>query len=497
MIRNRIPFYMALCAIFIGAVRRYSDAIEQALGAPGAIEGVLPSTGFWVIVSAVCIAASLIPLNFFGSGTSAAALSRRHLVKETIPQIARRLENYCQQSRPDIPLIVDYIIFQARANAASDIHFDPTKEGFVVRFRLDGMMGDVASIPARLTQAIANRFKVLSNLVVYEGFLPQDGRLGSDKSPHRAADPSKGGDFRIAFMPTLHGERIVIRILGGAGEAYNFSELGMEDHHQKLVDRFISEPQGMVILTGPTGSGKTTTIYAALRAIQEQTGAVRSISTLEDPIEYEIPGINQSQVNEKKSFTFEKGLRALLRQDPDVIMVGEIRDSETAGIAIQAGMTGHLIITTVHANSTAATFSRLLEMGVAPYALNTAVTAVIAQRLVRRICLGCRAERSLMPNEAAALGIDLDGGGAMIVFEGRGCAGCDGSGYKGRHALFEILAVTETIRTLVGKGASADEIYARARKEGMTNLLDSSIVALKKGITTPDEVLRVIASDRR
>jgi type II secretory ATPase GspE/PulE/Tfp pilus assembly ATPase PilB-like protein len=297
-------------------------------------------------------------------------------------------------------------------------------------------------------------------------------------------------------MPTLHGERIVIRILGRSDAGLDFAELGMNKRHQQMMSRFVAQPQGMIVLTGPTGSGKTTTIYAALRNIQAQTHSVRSISTLEDPIEYEIPGINQSQVDEKKQFTFDKGLKAILRQDPDVIMVGEIRDPETARIAIQAGMTGHLIITTVHANSSAATFTRLIEMGVSPFSLNTAVSAIISQRLVRRICPHCLVEHPVSERDIQELEIKASPGD-FKVFDGSGCEACGGSGYQGRHALFEILEVTEPIRELVSKGASSDAIYSKARAEGMKSLYESGLEAVMKGTTSPDEVGRVVMRDLR
>ncbi len=498
MIRHYKIFYLALAAVGLGVISRHVGTIENTLSIPGVIEGVLPSARFWLGIAAILVAASLLPLELLFGKKSTSKRSSREFTKEELPQVAKYLDEMTRERQPDVPLIVDYTIFQAIEAGASDIHFDPTREGFVVRFRVDGLMTDIAYIPAELTGTIANRLKVLSNLIVYEGFRPQDGRLGSSSTADKEGkqQSKSGADFRIAFMPTMHGERIVIRILGRSGGTADFADLGMSDAQQQMMNRFISEPQGMIVLTGPTGSGKTTTIYAALRAIQDQIHAKRAISTLEDPIEYEISGINQSQVNDKKSFTFDKGLRAILRQDPDVIMVGEIRDAETAGIAIQAGMTGHLIISTVHANSSAATFSRLVEMGVAPYSLNTSVTAIIAQRLVRRICLGCRTQRPATQADLETLGM-RSAPPDFNIFEGKGCAGCEGSGFHGRYALYEFLEVTEGIRRVVAQGAPADAVFDQAHKEGMTTLADAGIEAVKRGITTPDEVSRIVVRDRR
>jgi type II secretory ATPase GspE/PulE/Tfp pilus assembly ATPase PilB-like protein len=385
------------------------------------------------------------------------------------------------------------MIFQATEAGASDIHLDPTRLGYTIRYRVDGLMTDIAQVPFTLTRSIANRLKVLSNLVVYKDATPQDGRFGTRGSDKGGAgnEESRSAGFRVAFMPTMHGERIVIRILGRESDFLTLRSIGLDENHERRVTRLITQPQGMVILTGPTGSGKTTTIYSALRSIQELTHGERSIATLEDPIECDISGINQSQVDERRDFHFHTGLRALLRQDPDVIMVGEIRDPETARIAIQAGMTGHLIITTVHANSSSAAFSRLIDMGMAPFAINSAVTAVIAQRLVRRICKACRVEHRLTESEIEQLGwkkqpIDFP------VYTGSGCSACGGSGYSGRHALFEILEVTEPIRDIISNGASSDAIYAMARKEKMKTLFESGQQAIRSGITTVEEIIRVV-----
>lgn len=499
MIRNYGIFYLGLVGLVVAAILRHLGTMSSLFEVSFPVAKGLPSFRMFAFVALVFVSLSFVPFEKFGTREAVRKRKSREFRRESLNAVARHIDSISSEPRPDIPYIVDYTIFQAIAAGASDIHFDPARGGFTVRFRIDGMMADVARIPASLTGLISNRIKVLSNLVVYQGYLPQDGRLGggkTDSSLSKERTSQAGTDFRVAFMPTLHGERIVIRILGRSGAAFDFADLGMSEEQRNMMVRFVSEPQGMIILTGPTGSGKTTTIYAALRAIQEQTESVRSISTLEDPIEYEIKGINQSQVDEKKNFTFARGLRALLRQDPDVIMVGEIRDQETAAIAIQAGMTGHLIISTVHANSSAATFSRLIEMGVAPYSINSAITAVIAQRLVRRLCPSCRSKRPISGSDCELLGLSPEEAN-FEVYESRGCAGCEGTGFSGRYALFEFLEVTEPIRALIAEGASADAVYARAHAEGMRSLYESGLAAVRQGITTPKEITRSVVRDRR
>ncbi len=498
MIRNPKLFYVALATAFVGVIVRHGASIESSLGMQDVITS-LPGPTLWLGIAGALIVLSLIPLGGAGRSTSRQD-PRRLFLKEDIQRVATHVNTMTAQEEPDVRLIVDYTIFQAIAADASDIHFDPMRSGMALRYRVEGMMKDVTIIPLALAGPIANRLKVISNLVIYREALPQDGRFGKGGSGQSMVELERSGlakaDFRIAFMPTLHGERIVIRILGGGDDYMDFTELGMADQEQRIMHRLLEQPQGMVILTGPTGSGKSTTIYASLSAIQKQTHAVRSIATLEDPIEFDMEGINQSQVDEGRDFTFDKGLRAILRQDPDVIMVGEIRDPETARVAVQAGMTGHLIITTVHAGSSAASFSRLLEIGVAPYSLNSALTAVIAQRLVRKICTGCKKERGFTEHDLRDLDMATPPGDFKL-FYGTGCEICSGSGYHGRTALFEILEVTEPIRKLVADGASADAIQQHAREAGMRSLFKTAIDAVGVGLTTPEEVARVISKDER
>jgi len=498
MIRNHIVFYLALLAAAVGVAARHGRAIDSALGLDGVATGI-PSQHIWLAAAAALVLLSLLPI-WSRRRTAERPPRMRNFRKEDLATVAARVRAMAAEPTPDVPLIIDYTIFQAIEVGASDIHFDPSREGVSLRYRIQSMMTDVTVIPKALSGTIINRLKVISNLVIYKEALPQDGRIGEGNKGRRQDELERSGlaraDFRIAFMPTLHGERVVIRILGKGDDHLDLAELGMDNLEQRTMARLLEQPQGMIILTGPTGSGKSTTIYACLRQIQGQSHAVRSIATLEDPIEFDLGGVNQSQVDEARQFTFEKGLRAILRQDPDVIMVGEIRDPETARIAIQAGMTGHLLITTVHAGSTAAVFSRLQEMGIAPYALNSSLTAVISQRLVRKICPGCRRERGFTEHDLADLEMATPPAGFRL-FTGAGCEMCDGTGFLGRSALYEILEVTEPIRKMVAEGASIEDIHRVAREGGTRSLYQAAIEAVAVGLTSPEEVARVLSRDER
>ena len=494
MIQNKKIFYLAVAVALAGVITRHSNSIGL-----GDLFASLPSATIWSGIAAALMALSLIPFWSRSRPKKKVHTRRDNLKKEDLSAVADKVTVLSEADKPDIPYIVDYVIFQAIEAGASDIHFDPSRKGMDLRYRIQSMMINVVAIPNHLSSPIRNRLKVISNLVVYKHALPQDGRIDQNSGGNKHELERSGladSDFRIAFMPTLHGERIVIRILGRGDDHLNFVELGMDDFEQRTMERFLKQPQGMIILTGPTGSGKSTTIYAGLRNIQHQTHAVRSIATLEDPIEFDLEGANQSQVDEAKDFTFAMGLRAILRQDPDVIMVGEIRDPKTAAIAIQAGMTGHLIITTVHAGSTASAFSRLLEMGVATYSLNSAVTAIIAQRLVRKICPNCKRERGMTDHDKADLNMATPPPG-FSIFHGIGCEICNNTGYHGRTALFEMLEVNENIRSLITDGASVDKIREASKESGMRTIWDAGLNAVKIGLTTPEEIARVVSKEDR
>jgi general secretion pathway protein E len=402
-------------------------------------------------------------------------------------RIAQAIDEACAAPQPDATRIVDYLLFQAAAAQASDIHVVPYRDYTTVRLRLDGVMTDVARLTPRVTEQVTNRLKVLAQAVTYVHDRPQDGRFDFDTG-------TRPIDLRVAFMPTLHGERVVLRLLDRAEVELGLQGLGLSEAQLALLNDLLSRPQGLLVLTGPTGSGKTTTIYCALRAILDQTGHSSSIYTLEDPIEYDLLNINQTQIEEGQGFTFAAGLRTMLRSDPDVIMVGEVRDLDTARIAVQAGMTGHMIITTVHAQQAAGVFMRLIEMGVDSHSVAAAVTASVAQRLVRLLCLHCKREAPATPGQEAKLGRDLRGGRYYVPV---GCPKCGLKGYLGRRGVFEILGVDEALRGLIVERASPERVQRAAVKNGMTTLVDNGLALAQRGETSLDEVIRMLPREER
>lgn len=397
------------------------------------------------------------------------------------------IEAFNRSADADVPDLVDYLVHQAMVLRASDIHLVPYRDFLTARYRIDGILADVAQLAGHLKDPVINRLKVLSNLVTYIHDKPQDGRFDVSLGERRM-------DLRIAFMPTLHGERVVMRLLDRAEVEFGLENLGMTPSQLSVMANIISRPQGMIILTGPTGSGKTTTIYCALRAILTQNQNSSSIYTLEDPIEYDLLNINQTQIEEAQGFTFERGLRTMLRQDPDVIMVGEIRDLATAKIAVQAGMTGHLIITTVHAKSAAAVFMRLVEMGVDPPSVASAVTAVVAQRLVRTLCPACKRVEPSTPGQEAKLGVKLRDG--TQFFGPVGCEKCGMKGYIGRRGVFEILEIDERVRNLIVERATSERIHREFLEAGGKTLVDNGLEFARRGETSLDEVIRTFPLHR-
>ena len=383
--------------------------------------------------------------------------------------------------------LVNTILFQALKLRSSDVHFQPYPDRMQVRFRIDGILYDMDAIPKRVQDAIISRVKVMGKMDIAERRLPQDGRASL-----RIGDGEV--DVRISSVPTSTGERIVMRLLDKTAKLYRLNEIGLEDQNLEMIRDYLDYNHGIVLVTGPTGSGKTTTLYAAMAEIDTTK---KNILTIEDPVEYAIGGISQVQVNQKKGLTFASGLRSFLRQDPDVMMVGEIRDLETAEVAIRAALTGHLVFSTVHTNDSASTITRMVDQGVESYLVASSIVLIIAQRLVRTICPHCKVVEPIDDEWAAKLRkVDMtrEQLGGQIAY-GPGCDECFHSGYAGRTAIYEFLPVTERIRTMVMEGAGASEIKKEQIAEGFQTLRADGRKKIIQGATTPDEVLRVTQLD--
>ena len=384
-------------------------------------------------------------------------------------------------SEAPIIRLVNYIIARGIERGASDIHLEPYEKTLRVRYRIDGILEDVESPPKRLQTAMISRVKIMARLNIAESRLPQDGRV-------KLRIGGQEIDFRVSTVPTLFGESVVIRILDQAAVPLDLSKLGFPRETLSRFRKMAGVPHGMILVTGPTGSGKTTTLYGTL---QEVRTAARKIITIEDPVEYQIPGVNQIQVKPQIGLTFASGLRSIVRQDPDVILVGEIRDGETAEIAIHSALTGHLVLSTLHTNDAAGAVTRLLEMGVEEYLLPSSLIGVLAQRLVRTICGKCRAPRDISQafREEILRETGFAAEGDLRI--GKGCDACGGTGYRGRLGIFELLTVNEEIKDLIMARADAGAIRERAVANGMTLLRDDGWDKVRHGITTIEEVLRV------
>ncbi len=381
----------------------------------------------------------------------------------------------------DAPIIalVDAMLSEAVRLRASDIHLEPGSQQMRVRYRIDGVLREVNSPPRALHGPIVSRMKIMSSLNIAEKRLPQDGRL-------QLAVEGRPLDVRLSTLPATHGEAIVMRLLDRSQPLRGFAEVGMAAEHQQRWEAMIRRPHGMALVTGPTGSGKTTTLYSSLALLNQPD---RKLITIEDPVEYQLPGVNQVPVKPIVGLTFAAGLRAMLRQAPDVIMVGEIRDQETAQIAVQAALTGHLILSTLHTNDAASAVTRLIDMGVPPFLVASTVQGVLAQRLVRRICPACRITDHATAEERAFLGEPA----VAQVIRSNGCDRCHGSGLFGRIGLFELLAVSEAIRQLIVARATASALRGAAIREGMRSLKEDGCAKVREGLTTVAEVLRVVA----
>ena len=382
-------------------------------------------------------------------------------------------------SAPVIKLF-QYILFQAIRDRASDIHLEPFENDFKIRYRVDGVLYDLEAPPTHLAPALISRVKVMSGLDIAEVRLPQDGRI----------EISIGGravDLRVSTLPTMFGESCVIRVLDRSVVSLDLQQVGLRAQEMDMMKRLLALPHGVVLGTGPTGSGKTTTLYSCLNAVNE---VGNKIITTEDPVEYELDGVIQIQVNEEIGVTYANCLRSILRQDPDIILVGEIRDLETAGIAIEASLTGHLVFSTLHTNDAPLAVTRMLDLGIEPFLVAATVEAIVAQRLVRKVCTGCRVSYDPSPDVLAELDLKAEDVAGVRFSYGRGCATCNGTGYKGRMAIFEFLLMSESLRQMVIESASSDQIRDQARREGMRTLRQAGLIAIFDGLTSVEEVLR-------
>jgi len=382
---------------------------------------------------------------------------------------------------------VNLLILQALNERASDIHIEPTEKDLRIRYRIDGVLHDVSTAPRTIAPAVTTRLKVMADMNIAEHRVPQDGRISLNVG-------SKGIDLRMATLPTIYGEKVVMRVLDKSSVVLGFADLGFEPELLATYESLYTKPYGTILVTGPTGSGKSTTLYTTLTALNSPE---KNIITVEDPVELPLNGVNQVQLNIKAGLNFASALRAILRSDPDIVLVGEIRDKETAVIAIEAALTGHMVLATLHTNNAASTPMRLIEMGLEPFLVTSAVSGVLAQRLARRLCMHCK--QGYVPTEAEiiAAGWRLEEveavGGMSEVYRSGGCSACANTGYRGRKALAELMPMTEEIERAIIEGGSVEEIHRVGVGQGMTTLRQSGLRKALEGETTLEEVLRVVA----
>ncbi len=396
-----------------------------------------------------------------------------------------------QRSSEEAPIIklVNLFIADAIKRAASDIHIEPYEKDFRIRFRIDGVLYNVMAPPMKLKDALTSRVKIMAKLDIAEKRLPQDGRI---KVKTTLEGKKIEIDFRVSCLPTIHGEKIVMRLLDRSKLMLDMTKLGMEPNSLKFFEDAITKPYGMVLVTGPTGSGKTNTLYSAISRLN--TSDV-NIITAEDPVEFNLGGINQVQIHEQIGLTFAAALRSFLRQDPNIILVGEVRDFETAEIAIKAALTGHLVLSTLHTNDAPSTVNRLLNMGIEPFLVSNSLLLIAAQRLIRKICTNCKTELKVPKKSLVDLGFTPEEAASVTVMHGQGCEHCNNTGYKGRIGLFECMAINEEISELILIGASARELKRKSIELGMLTLRRSGLLKIKDGVTTIDEVVRETIKD--
>lgn len=420
------------------------------------------------------------------------AKSVEEAFEEIINSSIREVQGTKKAAEPSIVKIVDTIISYAYKNKASDIHIEPGDDRCMVRFRVDGILHDITNLPGPVTPQVVTRIKVMSKLRTDEHQSAQDGRITFKLKEEDL-------DIRVSIVPVTKGEKIVMRLLSERSRAFSLRDLGFSDSDLTKITQSYKKPHGMILATGPTGSGKTTTLYAILKLLNKRDV---NIMTIEEPVEYEVEGVNQIQVNPKTNLTFAEGLRSIVRQNPDIILVGEIRDEETASIAVNAAMTGHMVLSSLHTNDAATAFPRLLDFGVEPYLVASTVNVIVAQRLVRRICVQCRfskevdltkpGEGSLYSEVPPILLKKYLGEGTIRVYQGKGCAVCHDTGYVGREGIYEVLIANDLIKAQITAKKAANEIERAAVTAGMTTMYENGLEKVKRGITTIEEVLRVI-----
>ncbi|MDQ6750830.1 MAG: Flp pilus assembly complex ATPase component TadA [Actinomycetota bacterium] len=441
-----------------------------------AVDDIAMLTGYGIrpaVAAEEDIAALITRLNRLGDAV-------QEVVEEEDEPVPTEITDL-RDSAEDAPIIklVHSLIAQAVDQGASDIHFEPDEGELQVRFRVDGVLVDTANVPKRISAGVVSRLKVMADLDIAQRRMPQDGRMSLSVDDRQV-------DLRVVTLPLVHGESVVLRILDQGTVPMGLHELGLRDDERARVEASLRLSHGAVLATGPTGSGKSTSLYAALMGIRTRE---KSILTIEDPVEYQVSGIKQVQVNERAGLTFATGLRSMMRADPDVIMVGEIRDRESALIGIEAALTGHLVLSSLHTNDAPSAVTRLIEMGIEPFLVASSIECVIAQRLARRLCRSCR-----QPTKLPAAVFGPGGDGEIDVYEPAGCSHCAGTGYKGRIGLFEVMTLTEELRTLVVERASADQIARLAVTQGMRRLRDDGLAKVRAGETSVAEVARVTGS---
>ncbi len=401
---------------------------------------------------------------------------------EEIEESIKNLEE--ESSEEPIIKLANTILLKSIKSQASDIHLEPYENDLRVRYRVDGKLMEFMKLSKSIAPAITSRFKIMAKLNIAEKRLPQDGRI-------RIKTGGKDIDLRVSTLPTVYGEKTVMRILDRSSVKVNLNDLGFEAADLEKYTKAIAAPYGMVLVTGPTGSGKTTTLYASLNRINKEDV---NIMTAEDPVEYNIEGINQVHIKEEIGLTFAEALRSFLRQDPDVIMVGEIRDTETAEISIRSALTGHLVFSTVHTNDAPSTIMRLADMGIEKYLIASSLVLILAQRLVRRICPHCKAKIDVPPNALEEIGFNKEEAKTISVYKGKGCEYCNNTGYKGRIAIYEVMPISDKIKEMILHEASVNEIKQQAIREGMSTLRMSGLKKIKEGVTTIEEVMNATFS---